>query len=57
MMIEIKQILKKEKYMDLLLKADPNEELVKKYLKNSEMYGLFKNNELLCEAVIIENRR
>ena len=42
----------KEKYMDLLLNADPDEEVVSKYLKNGELYiGLIKN-KVVCEVVI-----
>ena len=53
-MIEIKQIFNKEKYMELLLEADPEKEIVEEYLKNSEMFGLFENNKLISEILLIE---
>jgi len=53
-MKEIKQIFEKEKYMDLLLEADPEKEIVEKYLKNSDVYGLFENSNIMCIIVIIK---
>ena len=51
-MKEIKQILKKEKYMDLLLEADPEKEIVEKYLTYSDVYGLFEDNKIMSIIVI-----
>ena len=51
-MIEIKQIFDKEKYMDLLLEADPDEEIVNKYLFDSDMYGIFEDEQLIAEIII-----
>lgn len=51
-MIEIKQIYEKEKYMNLILEADPEKEIVEKYIKEADMYGLFKQDEILAEIII-----
>ncbi len=51
-MKEIKQIFEKEKYMDLLLEADPEKEVVEKYLNNSDTYGLFENDKIRSIIVI-----
>ena len=51
-MLEIKQIFEKEKYMDLILEADPDKEIVEKYIKDAEMYGLFENEKILAEIII-----
>lgn len=51
-MIEIKQIYNKEQYIDLLLEADPEKDIVVKYLQESEMYGLFENDKIVAEVVI-----
>ncbi len=51
--IEIKKIDEnKEKYMKLLLEADPQEDIVRNYLKDGDMYVLLKDDEIICEAVI-----
>ena len=36
----------KEQYMDLLLKADPSEEMINKYLKNADLFVLTYNEEM-----------
>lgn len=51
-MIEIKQISNKEQYIDLLLEADPERDIVDKYLQDSEMYGLFEDDKIVAEVVI-----
>ncbi len=51
-MLEIKQIYDKEKCMELILKADPDKEVVEKYIKDSDMYGLFEHDKLLAEIII-----
>ena len=51
-MIETKQIYNKEQYINLLLEADPEKDIVDKYLQDSEMYGLFEDDEILAEVVI-----
>jgi len=50
--IEIKQIFDKEKYLNLLVQADPDKKMLKKYLKDSDMYGIFDNDKIICEVVI-----
>lgn len=42
----------KEKYIDLLLEADPDESVVKKYIDNGDMYIGIVDNEVVCEIVI-----
>ena len=51
-MKEIKQIFKKEKYIDLLLEADPEKEVVDTYLKDSDVYGIFDDDNIMCIVVI-----
>lgn len=51
-MFEIKQIFEKEKYIDLILEADPDKEIVEKYIKDGKMYGLFENEKILAEIII-----
>lgn len=53
-MVNIKQIIDKDKYMELFLEADPEIEIVKKYLKDADVYGIFENDKLLCEATIVK---
>ncbi len=43
----------KEKYLDLLLEADPNKEIVNKYLLDGELFALTYQDEPVCVAVII----
>ena len=42
----------KEQYMDLLLKADPSEEMINKYLKNADLFVLTYNEDIACIAVV-----
>lgn len=42
----------KEQYMDLLLKADPSEEMINKYLKNADLFVLTYNEYIACIAVV-----
>lgn len=51
-MLEIRQVENKEKYLDLLLEADPDKEVVEKYIKDADMYGLFDNDRILAEIII-----
>ena len=53
--MEIKKIkYEKEKYINLLLEADPDEEIIKEYIKDGEMYGIFENDKCVCEVVIVK---
>lgn len=52
--MEIRQIVDdKLNYMNLLLEADPDEDIVKKYLADGDMYVLFENDIPAAEIVII----
>lgn len=53
--MEVKEInCEKQKYMNLLLEADPEKRIVDEYIKDGEMYGIFENNKCVCEVVIIK---
>ena len=49
--LEVKRIENKEEYMNLLLEGDL-EENIKSYLKDSDVYGLKKDNGIISIAVI-----
>ena len=53
-MVNIRQIIEKERYMELFLEADPEREIVEKYLKDADVYGIFENDKLLCEVTIVK---
>ena len=42
----------KEQYIDLLLEADPSKEMIKKYIKNGELFVLKYIDETACVAVV-----
>lgn len=42
----------KEQYMDLLLEADPEKEVIEKYLKDGELFVLTYKDEVACVAVV-----
>jgi len=42
----------KEQYMDLFLEADPEKEMIEKYLKDGELFVLTYNEEVACVAVL-----
>ena len=42
----------KERYMDLLLEADPEKEVVEKYLKDGELFVLIYKEDVICVAVV-----
>ena len=44
----------KEKYMDLLLEADPNKEMINNYLKDGELFVLTYKEEVTCVTVVIK---
>ena len=53
--MKIKQITNnKEKYMELLLEADPDEEVVKKYIDKVDMYVGFVDGIATSEIAIIK---
>ena len=49
-----KEKASKDKYMDLLLEADPNEKLVTEYLDKGDLFVLSKQEEIICIAVVIK---
>ena len=42
----------KNDYMELLLDADPDKDIVEEYLKDSDMYVVIVDNIVVCDAVI-----
>lgn len=48
--IEVKK--DKKKYIDLLLEADPEKEVIEKYIEESDMYILIDNKQVVAEIVI-----
>ncbi len=42
----------KKRYLELLLLADPCEEMVDRYLESGEMYAIFDGDEAVCECVM-----
>jgi len=42
----------KERYMDLLLEADPSIDMINNYLKNGELFVLTNNDEIICISVV-----
>lgn len=51
--IQVKKIENKEDYIDLLLEADPSRDMIYKYLNDSDVYALKKEDEVICIAVIL----
>ena len=51
--MQVKKIENKEDYIDLLLEADPSKDMIHKYLNDSDVYELKKEDELISIAVIL----
>ena len=51
--MQVKKIENKEDYSDLLLEADPSRDMIDKYLNDSDVYALKKEDELISIAVIL----
>lgn len=51
--MQVKKIENKEDYIDLLLEADPSKDMIHKYLDDSDVYALQKEDELISIAVIL----
>ena len=51
--MQVKKIENKEDYIDLLLEADPSKDMIHKYLSDSDVYALKKEDELISIAVIL----
>ncbi len=51
--LQVKKIENKEDYIDLLLEADPSKYMIYKYLSDSDVYALKKEDEIICIAAIL----
>ena len=51
--MQVKKIENKEDYIDLLLEADPSKDMIHRYLNDSDVYALKKEDELISIAVIL----
>ena len=51
--MQVKKIENKDDYIDLLLEADPSKDMIHKYLNDSDVYALKKEDELISIAVIL----
>ena len=53
--MQIKKIIEnKIDYMKILLEADPDEEIVKKYLNYGDLFILEEDVEAVCVAVVVK---
>ena len=52
--MQVKKIENKDDYIDLLLEADPSKNMIHKYLDDSDVYALKKEDELISKAVILQ---
>lgn len=51
--MEIKKIENnKEQYMELLLEADPDKDVINKYINNADMYIGIEDEKVVCEIMI-----
>lgn len=51
--LQVKKIENKEDYIDLFLEADPSKDMIHKYLSDSDVYALKKEDEIICIAAIL----
>lgn len=51
--LQVKRIENKDDYMEMFLEADPLENMIRKYLSDSDVYVLKKEDEIICIAVIL----
>ena len=51
--LQVKKIENKDDYMEMFLEADPSENMIRKYLSDSDVYALKKEEEIICIAVIL----
>lgn len=51
--LQVKRIENKDDYMEMFLEADPSENMIYKYLNDSDVYALKKEDEIICIAVIL----
>ena len=53
--MQIKKIIEnKTDYMKILLEADPDEAIVKKYLSYGDLFVLEENGKAVCVAVVVK---
>lgn len=52
--LQVKRIENKDDYMDMFLDADPSKNMIQKYLYDSDVYALKKEDEIICIAVIFQ---
>lgn len=51
--MQIKKVdREKDKYIELLLEADPDKTIVDNYIKEGEMYVIIENNKVVCEVIV-----
>ncbi len=48
----IKKIDDKDRYMNLFLLADPSEKVIKKYINDSQMYGIIVDNKVVSQVLV-----
>ena len=51
--LQVKKIENKEDYINMFLEADPSKDMIHKYLNDSDVYALKKEDEIICIAVIL----
>lgn len=51
--LQVKRIENKDDYMEMFLEADPSKNMIRKYLSDSDVYALKKEDEIICIAVIL----
>ncbi|MBO5004857.1 MAG: epoxyqueuosine reductase QueH, partial [Clostridia bacterium] len=51
--LQVKKIENKEDYIDIFLEADPSKDMIHKYLNDSDVYALKKEDEIICIAAIL----
>lgn len=51
--LQVKKIENKDDYMDIFLEADPSEDMIHKYLGDSDVFALKREDEIICIAVIL----
>lgn len=51
--LQVKKIENKEDYINMFLEADPSKDMIHKYLNDSDVYALKKEDEIICIAAIL----
>ena len=56
--MEINQITEnKQDYMDLLLLADPQEDMIERYLEDGDLFVLSENGDILTVCVVLAKEK